>query len=309
MVYTQKSKDLANQSSLLKIVLPSEALRKNGIFSIAAAKSVLEMEASSENVIISEVEVLTFVNPSGEKEVAIKSIENFKSSIRNGGFEMVGSVRDASYLWLTKNSEHFLVYVSASKKESNAYIGVANKSPDYLTHLNEKENALSNEPVIIPAQNSSEVGHQASAKHSQPNSDKLPPELVGNWCTLAGAKVNWRDESTGYMLVSGISKGYGLELKADGTFLQSTVVTSGRPNYRVFVSTTGAWQVIKDKIQFYPVDRHYRKWENEMIMVDEHSVPESYFMYWRKQINEVLPKVCLYLRYTDKGEEQELCNE
>ena len=142
-----------------------------------------------------------------------------------------------------------------------------------------------------------------------PDSVNNNTELVGNWGALNGAMVNWRDGSTSNMLVSGVSKGYGLELREDGSFLQTTVVTSGRPNYRVFVSTSGKWYVKENQIWFYPDDRHYRKWENEIIMVDEHSVPKTYFVFWQMDKNDISRKNCLYIRYDSENDFRELCNE
>ncbi len=88
------------------------------------------------------------------------------------------------------------------------------------------------------------------------------------------------------------------------------VVTSGRPNYRVFVSTLGTWSVVENQLIFNPQDRHYRKWENEIIMTDEHSDPKQYAIFWTLGSNEITGKECLYIKY-DLQQEQwdELCKE
>jgi len=311
-IEAQKSRETVTRSSLLEIDLPAEAQRDNGIFSVAAAKSILEMESTSENVLISEVEILVFGNPSGVKEVAIKNMEEFKKYLQQHGFALVISVNDNAYSWITKSKSIWLLYISSTKKESSVYIGVADKLPGdqyrpQLVNQTESNESIGNESLKID-QKQIERSHKSNPELSN-SSCSLLEELIGNWGTLAGAKVNWRDESTGNMLISGVSKGFGLELKADGTFLQTTVVTSGRPNYRVFVSTSGTWQVDKDQLLLYPGDRHYRKWENEIIMIDEHSVPESYGIFWRRQKNEITFKDCLYVRYTINDQEQELCKE
>lgn len=311
-ILLQKSRESAKKSLLLNIGLHEGVLRDNGILGKAAAKSVLEMEANSEQIVISEVEVLIFPNPSEEKKTSEKFVEDFKIILQRSGLELLASSSNSSYSWINQGESVFLLYFSSTKKESDIYIGKANHLPVYMQRpqkivIVQPNNSTANESLEIEQNvEKEEVKPESKILNASENISNM---LVGNWGTLAGAKVNWRDESTGNMLISGVSKGFGLELKADGTFLQSTVVTSGRPNYRVFVSTSGTWQVMKDQLWLYPVDRHYRKWENEIIMIDEHSVPESYSMFWRRQKNEITFKDCLYVRYTISDQEQELCKE
>lgn len=311
-ILLQKSRESAKKSLLLNIGLHEGVLRDNGILGKAAAKSVLEMEANSEQIVISEVEVLIFPNPSEEKKTSEKFVEDFKINLQKSGLELLASSSNSSYSWINQGESVFLLYFSSTKKESDIYIGKANHLPVYMQRpqkivIVQPNNSTENESLEIEQNvEKEEVKPESKILNASENISNM---LVGNWGTLAGAKVNWRDESTGNMLISGVSKGFGLELKADGTFLQSTVVTSGRPNYRVFVSTSGTWQVMKDQLWLYPVDRHYRKWENEIIMIDEHSVPESYSMFWRRQKNEITFKDCLYVRYTISDQEQELCKE
>ena len=310
--HAQKTKETVLRSSMLGMDLPSQAFRDKGIFNVSAAKTLLEIEASPEDVHITEVEVLTFLNQTGEKEASTHWINQVEKIIIHNNFERFSSSDDVAYLWIFKNEDCYLVYRKANKKEAALYIGRADKLPEKIlaqvSTINVQTN-YSNAQSQSPISNLSNPHPVSQFSNAEVESNKLIPELVGNWGTLSGAKVNWRDESTGYMLVSGISKGYGMELKADGNFLQSTVVTSGRPNYRVFVSTTGEWEVVKDKLIFYPKDRHYRKWENEIIMVDEHSIPETYEMYWHIKINKTTGKQCLCTRYESDSEFNELCSE
>ncbi len=306
--------EIVNNSALLGVTLPSEANRDQRIFYVAAAKTLLEMEAGNKQVIISDVEVLTFNNPTGMKEDAKKWIEGVEQSLKNNKYEIFPSANDPSFSWLSKNGVCSLMYTSAGNKEAAVYFGRADKVPDmyrgtYQSNANsvsptsEKNNPMAS---IQSGQNTEMI----KPGESIPASEKMLPVLTGNWGNLAGAKVNWRDESTGYMLVSGVSKGYGLELKPDGTFLHTTVVTSGRPNYRVFISTTGNWSENGNQLILKPLDRHYRKWENEIIMIDEHSVPESYTLLWTIKINQITGKECLYIKYDVQQEQwDELCKE
>jgi hypothetical protein len=310
----QNRPETVNNSSMMDIQLPSEAIREHRIFYVAAAKTTLELEATPKQVVISDVEVLTYANQSGDKEDAKKWIENVEKSLSDNQYQISRSASDPLFSWLSKDGLYYLMYANAGKKEAAVYFGVADKLPDVLNNtpqsdVTSESRTSNNDYQSVSPQNTQ---HDANISNDTPikSSDKFPSELIGAWGNLAGAKVNWRDESTGYMLVSGVSKGYGLELKADGTFLHTTVVTSGRPNYRVFVSTSGTWSVMENQLILNPQDRHYRKWENEIIMTDEHSVPKQYTMFWMLKSNEITGKECLYIKYEQQQEQyDELCKE
>jgi len=310
----QKTTETVHHSTMMDIELPSEAILDPRIFYVAMAKTTLELESTSQQVNISEVEVLTYINQSGNKEDAKKWIEDVEKSLSVRQYIISPSVRDPSFLWIWKDGLYYLMYASAGKKEAAVYFGVADRLPVSLNQVVPSDESSENQTVIDDYQSVSTANtpHKATILNDAPmvTSDKISAELIGGWGNLVGAKVNWRDESTGYMLVSGVSKGYGLELKADGTFLQTMVVTSGRPNYRVFVSTAGTWSVLENQIIFNPRDRHYRKWENEIIMVDEHSVPEQYTLFWTLESNDITGKECLYIKYDLQQEKwDELCKE
>jgi len=312
-ILAQKNTHQVLTSSLLGISLPVSAARDNGLFSIASAKTVLEMEASQENIAISLIEVLIFSNSNGLKDSSVQIISELKAKLIKDGYELFISRNDAAFSWLSKDRRHYLLYSNASKREADAYFGLADKLPGYILQSNQLSQVQSNSPIEtmqVKAAKTPEVVIMATTNQADSyNSANNNSELVGNWGTLNGAKVSWRDESTSGMLVSEVSKGYGLELQQDGNFLQTTVVTSGRPNYRVFTSTTGKWSVKENQIWFYPEDRHYRKWENEIIMVDEHSVPKTYFVFWRMEKNDITGKNCLYIKYETESDFRELCNQ
>jgi hypothetical protein len=190
------------------------------------------------------------------------------------------------------------------------YVGTANKLPDYLipaTAIIKTSAAAPTSEEVVSLGKAENLNGKKDAQNT--SLSVVDGELVGNWGTLNGPNISWQDESTGYTVVSGLSKGHGLELKADGAYVQSTVVTSGRPNYRVYVSTTGRWAAEGDRLKFYPTDLHYRKWENEIIMIDEHSIPEAYEMFWQIKINEFTGKQCLYTKYESDSTYNELCIE
>lgn len=313
-IKAQTRSEMVDNSTLMAINLPSEAIHGQKIFNVALAKTTLEMESGSYQVNISDVEVLTFINTSGMKEDSKKWIKEAMQSLKNNKYEIFPSDRDSSLSWLPKDGLYYLMYSSSGKKKPTVYFGRADKLPDiyrcmYLPSANSVfPTAAINNPLtsIKSSQNTEKINPVVSIT----STEKMPPELIGNWGNVAGANVNWRDESTGYMLISGVSKGYGLELKPDGTFLHTTVVTSGRPNYQVFISTTGNWSENGNQLIFKPQDRHYRKWENEIIMIDEHSVPDPYTLFWMIKTNEITGMRCLYIKYDlqlDKW--NELCKE
>ena len=286
----QKKHVMADSSALAGIALPREAQFEKRIFYAAAAKTILEMEASKYHISISDVEVFSFPYIFGS-EVDLKSLEDiFFQALEALGYECRPAEDDPNITWLRGNGRNIIMYFSASKNEASLYLGKAGNLPPFFNS--------------IPATSSGQSNPVSSEKLTAENI-----KLAGTWGNLRGSKVSYQDGSTGYMVVSGQSTGYGLELNPDGSFLQSVVVTSGRPSYRIFVSTTGNYTVKGDQLIFSPHDRRYRKWENEIIMTDEHSIPVPYTAYWSICKNEITGKICLYLRYENEKEARELCRE
>lgn len=289
-VMGQKKTIKAEYSVLAEIPLPSEALQEKRLLYTAAAKTVLEMETSKYQINITDIEVFSFLNIPGNDENKGAFADNLIKSLEDSGYECWPAEDNPLITWLSKNDKQIVMYLSSTKKETALYFGkVSNLSPSFnrtfAVTSNQYHPALSEKLTVVNK------------------------NLIGNWGNLSGSKVSYQDGSTGYMVVSGQSTGFGLELRQDGSFLQSTVVTSGRPNYRIFVSTTGDYTVKDDQLIFVPLDRHYRKWENEIIMTDEHSLPEAYTLYWSISKNEITGKECLYIRFEDERQSRELCRE
>ncbi len=130
----QNRPETVNNSSMMDIELPSEAIREHKIFYVAVAKTTLELEATSQQVNISDVEVLTFINQSGNKEDAKKWIENVEKSLSDKRYQISPSVSDPLFSWLSKDGLYYLMYANAGKKEAAVYFGVADKLPDVLNN-------------------------------------------------------------------------------------------------------------------------------------------------------------------------------
>ena len=285
---------LKDSSILTGIKFPKGTLLDKRGFFVGIAKTTLEMESGSET--ITDMEVFVWPNKSGQKSDSELWLMAVIQNLDSIGWKLQTSERDHSFLYLHKDDQNLIMYIAPGRKEANLYFGKLSDS-QLKTH---SEEALPGQP---------ETTTRSDTVAPTPVFAAGNTSLVGNWGTLAGAKVNWQDGSTGVMVVSGVSKGFGIEFKEDGTFFHVTVVTSGRPSYRVFVSTTGTWSATANVIHFYPTDRHYRKWENEIIMVNEHSIPAEYMMFWRKGENLYTNESCLYVRYPDENQERELCSE
>ncbi|HRK54626.1 MAG TPA: hypothetical protein PK185_11980 [Cyclobacteriaceae bacterium] len=296
----QKNVIRVNASDLTGIALPTEATMDNRIFSRAAAKTTLEVNATPHQITIDDVEVFSYKNDSGKKNDSENWLEQVKKLLQVSGYTLYPDDNDPSFTWVSRSEKYFLIYADAGKKKASLYIGVVDLIPSIQSSAIQ---LVLNESKTVPLPDSTTLPKTTSS------TEKNNSALIGNWGTLTGPKVNWQDGSTGVMVVSGVSKGFGIELKEDGAFLIVTVVTSGRPNYRVFSSTSGTWTSTSNQINFVPTDRHYRKWENEIIMTDEHTVPDPFIMYWRKGMNAYTNKTCLYVRYADETEDRELCAE
>jgi hypothetical protein len=304
----QKNISTTSRSELLSLDLPSSANHDARLLSIAAAKSVLEMETKKSNVNILAVEVLAFINPGVQRSEAEEWIAQLKDKVNASGFELSAS-SDGHYFWATKDKKYFLVYAAATKKQADVYIGETDRieapslPPSQPTEIPPTTQAQPTEPKN-PAQPTT------STQQTIPgNTLTAEAAIVGNWGTLSGPRINWYDANTGTIMMSGISKGFGLEFNKDGTYTQVSVITSGYPNYRIWISTLGTWKATANEILFTPTERHYQKWESEVPVTDEHSVPEPYSMIWRAAFNTTTSKRCLYVRYPFETEDREICEE
>ncbi len=232
---------LKDSSILTGIKFPKGTLLDKRGFFVGIAKTTLEMESGSESV--TDMEVFVWPNKSGQKSDSELWLMAVIQNLDSIGWKLQTSERDHSYMYLNKDDQNLIMYIDPGRKEANLYFG-------RLSDSSGSEEVLDGQPETITRSDTVAPTTVFTAGNTS---------LVGNWGTLAGAKVNWQDGSTGVMVVSGVSKGFGIEFKEDGTFLHATVVTSGRPNYRVFVSTVGTWSATGNEIHFYPTDRHYRK--------------------------------------------------
>ena len=313
-VQGQKKPVLVDSSILAGIPLPYEAFLEKRFLYTAAAKTILEMEASKYKISISDVEVFSFPNPTGTKENAQSLADTLLKFIIKSGYEFRPSNDDPSYSWLGANNRKIIMYLNATKKETALYLGKADNLPAFFSPtIGSTDKSMMKSEGTNTQVNSDLTSGTSFLNSNAIGSDHISVEgkkLTGQWGNLSGSKVNYQDASTGYMVVSGQSRGYGLELMPDGSFLQTTVVTSGRPSYRIFVSTTGNWTINGNQLILSPQDRHYRKWENEMLTTDEHSVPERYTIIWNIRTNDITGKECLYIKYdVNQPQWEELCRE
>lgn len=312
-ILAQRSPVSTDSSVMAGVRFPREALNDKRLFPTAAAKTVLEIEASKFGISITDVEVYYFPAAEADGENSKSLRESILKSFEKSGYEFWTAEGDVSYIWLGSVRKKMLMYISHTKKQSDLYLGLAAALPPSLTPGAEK---------VMPGQQTAkgETGTAGTVRNTvnspgagQPisgNSGNILPGLVGYWGTLSGSKINYQDGTTGMIVSSGVSRGFGIELRADGTYLQVSVVNSGYPTYRIFVSTTGKWAVNGNLLVFTPSDRHYRKWDYEIKKTDEHSVPEPYTMIWMLQSNQVTGKQCLYVKYTaDQPDWEELCRE
>lgn len=309
----QRAPVKSDSSALAGVRFPREALNDRRLLSTAAAKTVLEMEASKYSIGITGVEVYSFPATEVSGEDGKVLTETIIKSFEKSGYGLWPAEGNASYTWLGSGRKKILMYISSTKKQTELYLGLASTLPPLLTSpvpqvTGTPESAIIETATAGTGQNA--VSPPVSNQYSTGNSSNILPGLVGYWGTLSGSKINYQDGTTGMIVSSGVSRGFGIELRADGTYLQVSVVNSGYPTYRIFVSTTGRWEVNGNLMVFTPSDRHYRKWDYEIKRTDEHSIPEPYTMIWMLQSNQVTGKQCLYVKYTaDQPAWEELCRE
>jgi hypothetical protein len=283
-------------SSLLNLNLPDQFIKENNTFSIFAGKALLELETGPQSISIDEVEIFTWKNPQKNPADSEQMLNAVLNSIRQAGWQVTPSPKDQHYRWLVRNQNFLLGYFTASKKETGVYIGKTSAVPSFV-----KTSAVQTEPEnpeFTPTQ----------LKRDLTNSYISSTEIVGTWGDLKSSQINYYDPN-GMMIGSGLSKGYGFEFKSDRSYAQSFLATSSFPNYKIFIYTTGTYTITGDQLILIPGDRHYRKWESEVLTTDEHSRPEREQYTWTKRKNNNTAKTCLYLIRSGESEEREYCQE
>lgn len=308
----QKNLGEADFSDISGIRFPVTGTRDKRILSVAAAKTILEMETSIYQIEVSDIEVLSFPNLSGVKKDAPLSNGEFTALLENEGYEIYPSTNDPSYSWVKGDKATFIMYLSGSKRETAIYLGRIDKMPPFTSPLNQ-DNTINqgNTQISVPAGKGTvtEPPNPTGQDNNSQQGTGSTGRLYGNWGMISGSPINYIDEGNS-MIVSGVSRGLGLELHEDGTYLQVSVIDSGRPNYRINISTVGKWEVKDNLLLFYPTERNYRRWEYELLRTNETSVPEPYSMIWYLSINESSRKECLYVKYdADQQKWEELCRE
>ena len=298
----QRGVTSTDTSLIAGIHLPAETRADKRLLSVAAAKTLLEMEASKNNITVGDVEVFSFPIASESNENTKILDDGLLQQLEKAGYTYHDAEGNPSYKWLVSNQKKVLMYLSSTRKQTDLYFGDVSGTPVYPVA---QTVAQTGSKTIIAEQ----AGNQVSVHATAGLDNTSGHSLIGTWGNIEGSKVNFVDGSTN-TVISGVSRGMGLNLNNDGSYLQYTVVTSGYPYYRIFVSTTGKWTVDGNLLVFTPDDRHYRRWNNEIKSTDEHSVPEPYTMIWILKRNEVTGKDCLYVKYTaDQPDWEELCRD
>jgi hypothetical protein len=285
----QKNVLPAGDSEFTGLTFSKEVLKDERSFFVDVAKTTLELESGTGT--ISALEVFSWPNENKQKidaeEWLISVIQNLDSS----GWKLQTSVRDHSYMYLKKDGQNLLMYILQGKKEANLYFGKLNDSTVF--NLKRVDEEVKNDP-------------QQDDTSSAPS---ITSEIVGSWGNLMGSKINYYDDATGVMVGSGLSKGGGYEFNADGSYSQSFLATSSRPTYKIFVYTKGTYKVFGNNLTLTPTDRHYRKWEYEQLVTEEHSKPALENHQWVIRPNQYTGKACLYIMIKGEQSEREYCKE
>ena len=109
------------------------------------------------------------------------------------------------------------------------------------------------------------------------------------------------------MVGAGLSTGTGYEFKEDGTYIQTFLATSSRPDYKIFLYTKGTYKVFGTKLTLTPIDLYYRKWEDDNLVTNEHSVPPAKTYSWSIRPEEYTGK--LYLLQDGEKVETNYCKD
>jgi len=293
ILYTQ---DSPVYSRLLDLNLPDHFIKEKNFFAVLAGQTVLELEAEPQRITVEEAEILSWKNPGAnlaESELMLNSVLEI---LHQAGWQITSSPRDQDYHWLVRKNVYLIGYFAATSRETAVYIGRISQLPTFIKISS---------PPIGPSQ----VPPSPETPHSNsPNLTTADSEIVGNWGELKASQINYYDP-TGMMVGSGLSKGYGFEFKSDQSYAQSFLATSSRPDYKIFIYTTGTFIIKGNQLILNPMDRHYRKWESKVLTTDEHSLPEAEQYTWSKKQNSITGKKCLYLIRTGETESREYCQD
>lgn len=287
--------DSSPYSRLLDLTLPDHFLKEKNVFAIFAGQAILEMETESHQIAIEEVEIFSWKNPSGNLAESELMLNSILESLNQAAWKITTSSRDQDYRWLVGRNRYLVGYFAATSRETAVYIGRTSQLPSSIK-------------ISTPPIESLKVPPPAPSQPDFTDTTTLTGEIVGNWGDLKASQINYYDP-TGMMIGSGLSRGYGLEFKSDMSYAQSFLATSSFPNYKIFVFTTGTYIIKGDQLILSPQDRHYRKWESNVLTTDEHSRAEEELYTWKKQKNNITGKTCLYLIRAGESEGREYCQE
>jgi len=129
--YSQKVPVEKDRSDLTGLTFPQKAFQDKKIFSVASAKTLLQMESDPYQVAVSDVEVFSFPNPDGKLDDARKLEDKVLDSIKNSGFEVFPSMNNPAFTWLSQESRLILMYLSSTRKETALYFGKVDHLPPF----------------------------------------------------------------------------------------------------------------------------------------------------------------------------------
>ena len=285
-------------SRLLNLNMLDPFKQESNSFALFAGKTVLQMETDPYKIAIGEAEIFTWKNLNNNLVESELMMNTVLDNIQRAGWQITTSPGDQDYHWLVRKNDYRVGYFAATARETAIYIGKTSQVPPFV-----KLSSPSNEPELIkPSIAPSQSGIPI------PNTTISSVEIVGNWGDLKASQINYYDPN-GMMVGSGLSKGYGFEFKSDHSYAQSFLATSSLPDYKIFIYTTGTYTLQGNQLILTPQDRHYRKWESDVLTTDEHSRPEGEQYTWSIHANSTTGKNCLYLIRAGESETREYCQE
>ncbi len=125
-IMTQNKLISTQASELTGIHFLKEVLKDNRLFFVDLARVTLELESGTGT--ISALEVFCWPNKTKQKADAEAWLMCAIQELDSSGWKLQTSVRDPSYLYLSRDSQNQLMYILPGKKEANLYIGKLNGS-------------------------------------------------------------------------------------------------------------------------------------------------------------------------------------
>jgi hypothetical protein len=247
ILFAQKKLVPIQQSPLTGIGLPTGSKQDNRMFSVAAARMLLEMESKKKNagVLSPEVLVLPPVSAGGF------NADSLVKNLSDQGWTISVVEEDKKYAWIQKDNRNVIMYFSMNTKETALYFAESNLPP-----ANNNTVTTQNNTGINQQTDTSQIITQTKTQVQQTSINNNSP-ILGSWGkSNTASQINNRFGSYSYNKQQ-------YTFNADGSYYFNAKNYSEQYSETLLIKESGTYVISGNNLIITPTNSVIEAWSKK----------------------------------------------